>query len=178
VPDDVLARVFGVIQFLWISTFGLGGLLAVPLVDWLGADGALIVAGAFLPVLALLTGAKLLRLDAAAEAPGAELSLLRSIPIFAPLPGTPLEHLAARLLPLRVDAGTVIVKQGDSGDRFYVVAEGEVDVSVDGARVSEPGRAATSARSRSSATCRARRPRPRGRMSCCMRSSARTSWLR
>ena len=139
VPDDVLARVFGVIQFLWISTFGLGGLLAVPLVDWLGADGALIVAGAFLPVLALLTGAKLLRLDAAAEAPGAELSLLRSIPIFAPLPGTPLEHLAARLLPLRVDAGTVIVKQGDSGDRFYVVAEGEVDVSVDGARVSELG---------------------------------------
>ena len=139
VPDDVLARVFGVIQFLWISTFGLGGLLAVPLVDWLGADGALIVAGAFLPVLALLTGRKLLRLDAAAEAPGAELSLLRSIPIFAPLPGTPLEHLAARLVPLRVDAGTVIVKQGDSGDRFYVVAEGEVDVSVDGARVSELG---------------------------------------
>ncbi len=139
VPDDVLARVFGVIQFLWISTFGLGGLLAVPLVDWLGADGALIVAGAFLPVLALLTGPKLLRLDAAAEAPGAELSLLRSIPIFAPLPGTPLEHLAGRLVPLRVDAGTVIVKQGDSGDRFYVVAEGEVDVSVDGARVTELG---------------------------------------
>jgi MFS family permease len=139
VPDDVLARVFGVIQFLWISTFGLGGLLAVPLVDWLGADGALIVAGAFLPVLALLTGSKLLRLDAAAEAPGPELSLLRSIPIFAPLPGTPLEHLAARLVPLRVDAGTVVVKQGDSGDRFYVVVEGEVEVAVDGAVVSELG---------------------------------------
>jgi MFS family permease len=139
VPDDVLARVFGVIQFLWIATFGLGGLLAVPLVDWLGADGALVVAGAFLPVLALLTGPKLLRLDAAAEAPGEELSLLRSIPIFAPLPGTPLEHLAARLVPLRVDAGSVIVKQGDSGDRFYVVVEGEVDVEVDGARVSDLG---------------------------------------
>jgi MFS family permease len=139
VPDDVLARVFGVIQFLWISTFGLGGLLAVPLVDWLGADGALIVAGAFLPVLVLLAGPKLLRLDAAAEAPGTELSLLRSIPIFAPLPGTPLEHLAARLVPLQVEPGTVIVKQGDSGDRFYVVVEGEVEVAVDGATVSELG---------------------------------------
>jgi MFS family permease len=139
VPDDVLARVFGVIQFLWISTFGLGGLLAVPLVDWLGADGALIVAGAFLPVLVLLTGPKLLRLDAEAEAPGPELSLLRSIPIFAPLPGTPLEHLAARLVPLQVESGTVIVKQGDSGDRFYVVVEGEVEVAVDGATVSELG---------------------------------------
>ena len=139
VPDEVLARVFGVIQFLWIATFGLGGIIVVPLVDWLGADGALVVAGAFLPVLALLTGRRLYRLDAAAEAPGPGLSLLRSIPIFAPLPGTPLEHLAARLVPLRVDAGTVVVRQGDSGDRFYVVVEGEVDIAVDGETVSELG---------------------------------------
>jgi MFS family permease len=139
VPDEVLARVFGVIQFLWIATFGLGGIIVVPLIDWLGVDGALIVAGAFLPVLALLTGPRLLRLDAEAEAPGPELSLLRSIPIFAPLPGTPLEHLAARLVPLRVEPGTVIVRQGDSGDRFYVVVEGEVDVAVDGATVSKLG---------------------------------------
>ncbi len=137
VPDDVLARVFGVIQFLWISTFGLGGILVVPLIDWLGADGALIAAGVFLPLLVLVTGPPLLRLDAAAEAPGKELSLLRSIPIFAPLPGAPLEHLAGRLVPLRVDAGTTIVRQGDAGDRFYIVVEGEVEVSVDGEVVSE-----------------------------------------
>jgi MFS family permease len=140
VPDEVLARVFGVIQFLWIATFGLGGILIVPLIDWLGPDGALIAAGAFLPVLVVLVGPKLLRLDAAAEAPGGpELSLLRSIPIFAPLPGTPLEHLAGRLVPLRIEPGTVIVRQGDSGDRFYVIVEGEVEVSVDGASVSELG---------------------------------------
>ena len=30
VPDEVLARVFGVIQMLWILTFGLGGLVVVP----------------------------------------------------------------------------------------------------------------------------------------------------
>ncbi|HXG75228.1 MAG TPA: cyclic nucleotide-binding domain-containing protein, partial [Gaiellaceae bacterium] len=139
VPDEVLARVFGVIQFLWIASFGLGGILIVPLVDWLGPDGALIAAGAFLPALALLSGPKLVRLDAAAEAPGAELALLRSVPIFAPLPGTPLEHLAARLVPLRLEAGSVIVRQGDAGDRFYVIAEGEVEVSVDGAVVSTLG---------------------------------------
>lgn len=139
VPDDVLARVFGVIQFLWIATFGLGGLLVVPLIDWLGPEGALVAAGAFLPALVVLTGPRLLRLDAAAEAPGAELSLLRSIPIFAPLPGTPLEHLAGRLVPLRVEPGTVIVRQGDTGDRFYVVVEGDVDISVDGAAASTLG---------------------------------------
>ena len=139
VPDDVLARVFGVIQFLWIATFGIGGLLIVPLIDWLGPEGALIVAGAFLPALAVLVGPRLLRLDAAAEAPAAELSLLRAIPIFAPLPGTPLEHLATRLVPLRVEPGAVVVRQGDSGDRFYVVVEGEIEVTVDGAPVSVLG---------------------------------------
>jgi MFS family permease len=139
VPDDVLARVFGVIQFLWIASFGIGGLLIVPLIDSLGPEGALIAAGAFLPALVLLVGPRLLRLDAAAEAPAAELSLLRAIPIFAPLPGTPLEHLATRLVPLRVEPGTVVVRQGDSGDRFYVVVEGEVEVTVDGAPVSELG---------------------------------------
>jgi hypothetical protein len=139
VPDEVLARVFGVIQFLWISTFGLGGILIVPVIDWLGSDGALIAAGAFLPALALLAGPRLLRLDAEAEAPGPGLSLLRSIPIFAPLPGTPLEHLAARLVPLHLDAGTVVVRQGDTGDRFYVVVEGEVEVRVDDEVVSELG---------------------------------------
>lgn len=139
VPDEVLARVFGVIQFLWISTFGLGGILVVPLIAWLGADGALIAAGAFLPVLALLSGPRLLKLDAEAEAPGPELSLLRSIPIFAPLPGAPLEHLASRLVPIHLEPGTVIVRQGDAGDRFYMVVEGEIEVSVDGATASELG---------------------------------------
>jgi MFS family permease len=139
VPDEVLARVFGVIQFFWIATFGLGGLLVVPLVEWLEADGALLVAGAFLPALTLLAGPRLLRLDAQAEAPGPELQLLRSVPIFAPLPGTPLEHLASRLVPLRVEPGTVVVRQGDPGDRFYLVSEGEIEVSVDGAVVSELG---------------------------------------
>ena len=90
-------------------------------------------------------------------------------------PGTPLEHLASRLVPLRVEPGTVIVRQGDSGDRFYVVVEGEVEVSVDGASVSSSGRAATSARSRSSATCRGPRRRPRRRRSSSTRSIGRTS---
>ena len=62
VPDEVLARVFGVIQMLWILTFGLGGLVIVPLIAGLGAAGALIVAGAFLPVLVALLGPPLFAL--------------------------------------------------------------------------------------------------------------------
>lgn len=133
VPDDVLARVFGVIQFLWFGTTGLGAVVAPALIDWLGLRGALAATGLFCPAMVALLGMTLVRIDAAATVPEeSELRLLRTVPIFAPLPGTTLEHLVGRLAPLRFDAGTEIIRQGDPGDRFYLVAEGEVDVSADG----------------------------------------------
>jgi hypothetical protein len=113
---------------------GIGAALAPALIAWLGVDTALIVVGAFLPALVVAFGASVARIDRDAGAPDTdELKILVSVPIFAPLPGGSLEHLAARLVPLRVDAGTMIVREGDEGDRFYIVAEGELDVSQDGA---------------------------------------------
>ena len=138
VPDDVLARVFGVIQMLWSASIGIGAALVPVLIAWLGIQWAFIAVGAFLPLLVVLLGAKVARIDAEADAPEAdELRVLASVPIFAPLPGGSLEHLAARLVPLRVDAGTVIVREGDAGDRFYIVAEGEIEVSQYDRTVSE-----------------------------------------
>jgi MFS family permease len=140
VPDDVLARVFGVIQMLWMASMGIGAAVAPALISWLGVDTALIVTGAFLPVLVVVFGATVARIDAAAAAPATEeLRILVSVPIFAPLPGGSLEHLAARLIPLRVEAGSMIVRQGDAGDRFYIVAEGGLEVSQDGAPIGELG---------------------------------------
>ena len=133
VPDDVLARVFGVIQMIWLSSMGIGAALAPALVSWLGLGGALIATGASMPALVLLLGARLVRIDAEAEPPKAdELRILSAIPIFTPLPSFSLEHLAGRLVPLRLEPGTVVVREGDAGDRFYIVAEGEVDVTEGG----------------------------------------------
>ena len=44
-------------------------------------------------------------------------------------------------MPLRIEPGTVIVREGDAGDRFYVVVEGEVEVTAEGQLVNtlEPG---------------------------------------
>jgi MFS family permease len=130
VPDDVLARVFGVIQMLWLASIGIGAALVPVLISWLGVEAAFIAVGALLPALVLLLGRQVARIDAEAAAPEAEeLRILASVPIFAPLPGGSLEHVASRLVPLRVEPGTVIVREGDAGDRFYIVVEGEVDVT-------------------------------------------------
>ena len=138
VPEDVLARVFGVIQMLWLASIGIGAALVPALITWLGIEGALIATGAFLPALVLVFGAAVTRIDAHAPAPEAEeLRILGTVPIFAPLPGGSLEHLATRLVPLRIEPGTIVIREGDPGDRFYIVAEGVLEVVQDGHAVSE-----------------------------------------
>lgn len=138
VADDVMARVFGIIQMLVMVSMGIGAALAPALIAALGIEGALIAAGAFLPVLVVLLGRSVARIDATAKAPSEdELRILTGVPIFTPLPGTSLEQLAARLVPLRVEAGTVVVREGDEGDRFYIVAEGVLDVAQDGVAIGE-----------------------------------------
>jgi MFS family permease len=140
VPDQVLARVFGVIQMLWWLSLALGALVAPALVSWLGIERALAATGTCLVLLVVLLWRPLARIDAAATGPDSEeLRILASVPIFAPLPGMSLEHVAGRLVPLRVGAGTVIVREGDAGDRFYIVAEGEMDVTQSGAALTTLG---------------------------------------
>jgi MFS family permease len=137
--DRVLARVFGVLDGLIVASIGLGAVAAPVLESALGPRGALAVTGGVLPLLTVLTWRGLSRLDPAPAAAATELSLLRSNPIFEPLPSATTEHLAATLLPVRIAAGQDVFRQGDHGDRFYVVAEGGVEVTVDGEHVSELG---------------------------------------
>lgn len=140
VADEVLARVFGVIQMLWWLALAFGALVSPALVSWLGIETALIVTGAALVVLVALLWVPLRGIDRRSAAPEAsELRILASVPIFAPLPGMSLEHLAGRLVPLRLEPGTVVVREGDTGDRFYMLVEGEVEVSEDGRTLSTLG---------------------------------------
>jgi CRP-like cAMP-binding protein len=110
------------------------------LVDWLGARGALVVAGALLPVLVVPAWPRLTAIDRAARVPEEQLELLRGNAIFAPLPASTLEQLADRMAEVRAQAGEQIVRQGEPGDLFYVIEEGTVEVAVDGQPAHELGR--------------------------------------
>jgi MFS family permease len=138
-PDDVLARVFGVLESLLLLTVGLGALVAPLLLDWLGTRGALIVAGALLPLLVVPAWPRLTAIDRAARIDPERLELLRGNAIFAPLPPSTLEQLADGLAEVRVPAGEAVVRQGERGDRFYLVADGTLDVAVDGRRGDQLG---------------------------------------
>jgi len=133
VPDEVLSRFFGMMQSLWLAALALGAMLAPLLVNRLGPREALLVTGCFLPALVIVFGSRLVRVDAAATAPARDrLALLRAIPMFGLLPGPTLERLVSRLIPVEFEAGTELMRQGDPGDRFYVIAEGAAEVTIDG----------------------------------------------
>jgi MFS family permease len=137
VPDELLARVFGVLETVFLATVALGSILAPALVKLFGDRTSLIIVGAFLPLVLLVFGRKLLALDATLRAPKGELALLRGIAFFEPLPQATQEHLARRLVPFTVPAATRIFDQGDPGDRFYIVARGSVEILIDGSPVTE-----------------------------------------
>ena len=80
-------------------------------------------------------GRRLFALDASATVPIVEIGLLRSLRLFSVLSPPALEGIAHSLEPVEAAAGTAIVTQGEEGDHYYAIAEGEVEVLVDGVRV-------------------------------------------
>jgi hypothetical protein len=137
-PDEVIGRVFGLLETSCLAALGFGSLIAAVLLDKAGIEAALIVVGALLPVLVALRWRAVLELDAFPVALD-DVALLKGIDIFAPLGPVEIERLAEALEPVRVPAGEAIVRQGDPGERFFVVVAGAVEVSVDGAVVREEG---------------------------------------
>jgi len=56
-------------------------------------------------------------------------NLLRRIPIFATMSDGEIDLLITRLRSHRCRTGRVIIRQGDRGDRFYVIKQGHVEVT-------------------------------------------------
>jgi hypothetical protein len=129
---DVLSRTFALLEALAMAALALGSILVPALVAIGGASAALVAAGALMPALALLRLRTLLAIDSEATVPIVELSLLRSINIFASLPAPALERLARSLVPKRVPAGEVVLREGEPGHRFYAIAHGEVEITAQG----------------------------------------------
>ena len=100
-PDKVLARVFGVLESLFIAAMAAGAIIAPALISWLGLKGALVAAGCVLPALVLLTWGRLRRLDAPTVT-DRQLELVRGVDFLGPLSPATLEHLAGALQPLQV----------------------------------------------------------------------------
>ena len=132
-PRDVLARVFGMLDSLAVGGVMLGSFVAPLLVETIGLRVTLVTVGAVLPVLvvALTPALKRVEMEAAARAEqlAPTVDVLASLAIFSGAPRQALEALADRASRESVPAGTVVIREGEAPDDFFVVLDGVLDVS-------------------------------------------------
>jgi MFS family permease len=134
VPDEVMGRVFGAMESALIGAMAIGSLAMPLLIITVGLRPGLVIVGGVVCLIAVAAMPRLRHVDAVALAP-AGLDSLRGMSMLAPLPLRVLERLARSSEVHRFAAGTTIFAEGDDGDRFYVIEEGEVAVSIGGEEV-------------------------------------------
>ena len=116
-----------------------GSLLAPVFIAEFGTRGALAVTGAILPIVALVIYGRIGRMDRVSVVDEGMVRLLRQVPAFAELPLTAVERLTAGMLPASYPPGSELMRQGDPGDEFIVIAGGEAEVFVDGRSIQRLG---------------------------------------
>jgi MFS family permease len=129
VPDHVLTRVLGIVWGLAMGAIAIGSVAATGIVALVGSRAAFVVVGAILPLTTLIVWRQLVRIDREMLPPADELAIVDGVPMFAPLSIAAKEHMAARLVEVPVTAGEVVIRTGESGDRFYMVADGALEVT-------------------------------------------------
>ncbi len=131
-PQQALASIFAVGESLALVGCAAGCIIAQIAIATSGVRSALLVIGALLAVLLLITSKRLAEVDASADAPVVAIRLLRRIQLFAPLPGPALEGVARAAQPVHFSAGQVIISEGESGNSYFAIVTGEVAVTMDG----------------------------------------------
>jgi MFS family permease len=135
VPDELLARVFGAKESLTAAAVAVGSFVTPFAIALLGIRGALVVLGLFAPALVVLAWARLRAIDGSIAHRDAEVKVLNRVGMLRALPMAAVDDLARRVEHADFAAGHVVVRQGERGDRFYVIADGEADVIRDGRQV-------------------------------------------
>lgn len=140
-PDQALTRVFGVLEGLGMLALAVGSVAASASVEAFGIRATLVATGIFVPLVVAIFARRLLSIDRDAVAPDPEaVELLGALEIFAPLPAMTFERVARRLHVVVVDETATVIREGDEGDRFYVIAEGDAEVTRAGHHVANLGR--------------------------------------
>jgi len=125
-------RVLGATEFVFQAGLGIGAVAAPLLLHTLGVRGTLGLLGGGLTVLTLAHVRRFARLDMTMPAPGEGVGLLRRLAMFAPLPLAVIELLATDLKPHDFAPGTAAVREGETGDLFYLIVAGSATVDVGG----------------------------------------------
>ncbi len=139
IPPQLMGRALGVRRGVLLLSMGLGSAVTPLLIRTWGARGTLIATGLLVVVLAAAFLPRLTAIDGRISAPGPDLALLRHVSLFRPLPFAIVERLASELQSVTYEPGAVIIREGEPGQRFYIIAAGQARASKDGEQLRQMG---------------------------------------
>ena len=128
VASDVLGRVYGVQETLGVIATALGSIGVAALVELFGVRWALLATGVVLPGFVIALRRQIGALEVGTRVPERVFELLRGLDLFAPLPMANVETLAVRCRHEAAESGAEIIHQGDHGDTFFVIEDGDIEV--------------------------------------------------
>jgi MFS family permease len=133
---DRLGRVLGVFGTVTLAGILLASLVTGILLAHISLDAVLVLVGVGIPVIGLVGLPVLLRADgtlaAAAERLRPLVDLLSELDLLAGADRSTLERLAALAEEVVLPAGRVLIREGDEADALWILARGELSVSVAG----------------------------------------------
>lgn len=131
-PSDAIAGSFSILEALMDLGLALGAFLIRIAIALVGLRAALFAPAIVALVLVAILGRKLQNIDSSATVPQVQIQLLRSLAIFASLPPPSLERMARELVPVAATSGMAVITEGEPGDSYYAVAQGELAISRNG----------------------------------------------
>jgi len=137
--DRVMARVFAAFEAALTLAVAAGAAITPLLIALLGDEGALIAVGLVGPLAAVAAWPRLRALDRRIAVRDADIRRLQHVPMLAPLPQATIEHLAAGQERASFPPGALVFREGDEGDRYFVVAGGTAEVLAGGACIARLG---------------------------------------
>ena len=132
VGPRLAGQTLGAFELVVMVGVGTGALAAPALAGWLGVRDSLVLLGAALGVVTLGYLFAFARVDREVKQPPPGADLLRGLPIFSPLPIVVVEDLADSLEESHFEAGSPVVVEGSTGERYHLVTEGSASVDVQG----------------------------------------------
>jgi predicted MFS family arabinose efflux permease len=128
VPKSLIGTAMGAVMSICMICMLLGNVISGVLVLVPGLQQSLVIMGVLVMVVSVVMWANYRRQLAKLPAE----SVLLRVPAFAALPADLQRWAMQRMERIAVSAGTVLMRQGEIGDRLYVIAEGTVGVQVTG----------------------------------------------
>ena len=139
VPAELHGRVFGIVEGLQMLALAVGSLSVPVAVTIAGPRGAIVLLGCLLILIPLLGAPALRTIERAVPELEVELSVLRGFPLFEMLGPPVLEDLGRAMVRVEAPAGETIMREGQRGDQFFLIAAGGLEVSIRGSHVQTIG---------------------------------------